>query len=568
MLKTSSNNFINNLNPADLSVPDQSSKSYNSSKLAKFGPGLLEFIQKTPIKTVKNTSDFQFLFDSDDEQHDKSKNKDLKFLKLFQDKNSAKLISKKCSLSLKLTKTPTKKIDKQFKTAKNVARRNERAPKYSKKINLKAEKIYTQNELIFKNRSKMPQKAKTQKNLESSNNFLKLQKLNIYNKKKLILLKISELKSDSLFQDKNSAKLISKKCSLSLKLTKTPTKKIDKQFKTAKNVARRNERAPKYSKKINLKAEKIYTQNELIFKNRSKMPQKAKTQKNLESSNNFLKLQKLNIYNKKKLILWNISELKLDSVRKMVKIHTKICPDSIKISKKRQQNGEYRFEITPKCANSNFFTNPEIEFFEKILKTKARFDIHKNNRQNPPKSAKKQPNLVVAVQETLLNKKSYRYRLPGYTVIESKSDHNLGGNGLLIAFKNNSGLQIFELKQHPHWMSATIVGKITDSKEIKMILINLHLPSAGIRKNEQLQHGYTSSTKIQLKSSLNLARCRVENLSGSRYNGLSMGRMLDHILYRANNNADLDALCNDTVATVTATFAEIKKFKNFVIKNA
>ncbi|PVU95999.1 hypothetical protein BB561_001463 [Smittium simulii] len=61
----------------------------------------------------------------------------------------------------------------------------------------------------------------------------------------------------------------------------------------------------------------------------------------------------------------------------------------------------------------------------------------------------KQPT-VVTVQETLLNKKSYRYRLPGYTVIESKSDHNLGGNGLLIALKNNSGLQIFELKQHPH----------------------------------------------------------------------------------------------------------------------
>ncbi|PVU88769.1 hypothetical protein BB561_005711 [Smittium simulii] len=113
---------------------------------------------------------------------------------------------------------------------------------------------------------------------------------------------------------------------------------------------------------------------------------------------------------------------------------------------------------------------------------------------------------VVAVQETLLNK-----RLPGYTVIESKSDQNLGGNGLLIALKNNSDFRIFKLKQHLNWMSATIVGKTTDSKETKIILVNLHLPSAG---------------------KLNLARCLVEKPSGSRYNGLNVGRMLDHILYR------------------------------------
>ncbi|PVU95553.1 hypothetical protein BB561_001761 [Smittium simulii] len=367
-----------------------------------------------------------------------------------------------------------------------------------------------------------------------------------------------------------------------------------------------------------------------------------KIQKKFESSNNFLKLQKLNIYNKKKLILWNISELKSDSVRKMVKIHTKICPDSIKISKKRQQNGEY-----------------------------PRFDIHKNNRQNPPKSAKKQPNLsenltfftynirgikgcqhefnelirnrqptVVAVQETLINKKSYRYRLPGYTVIESKSDHNLGGNGLLIALKNNSGLQIFELKKHPYWMSAKIIGKTTGGNKFTVIIINLHLPSAGIRKKDAILtlnrhvHKITENKphqklmilgdfivdtdqvkKFIRKYGPNLMQCQVENSSGSRYNGLSMGRMLDHILYKdmerrpnyctvshkvdlsdhlpiqaewgiesiiktkkiskispkiiekhanvllnhnrfavlANKNADLDTLCSDTVATITDT---------------
>ncbi|PVU95766.1 hypothetical protein BB561_001609 [Smittium simulii] len=42
------------------------------------------------------------------------------------------------------------------------------------------------------------------------------------------------------------------------------------------------------------------------------------------------------------------ADINYNSIRKMVKIHTKICPDSIKISKKRQQNGESRLIFSPK----------------------------------------------------------------------------------------------------------------------------------------------------------------------------------------------------------------------------
>ncbi|OLY81025.1 hypothetical protein AYI68_g4872, partial [Smittium mucronatum] len=38
---------------------------------------------------------------------------------------------------------------------------------------------------------------------------------------------------------------------------------------------------------------------------------------------------------------------------------------------------------------------------------------------------------ILALQETFLNKKSYRYRLPGYTCIEAKTDIAKGGTGLL-----------------------------------------------------------------------------------------------------------------------------------------
>ncbi|PVU87810.1 hypothetical protein BB561_006160 [Smittium simulii] len=316
---------------------------------------------------------------------------------------------------------------------------------------------------------------------------------------------------------------------------------------------------------------------------------------------------------------------KTDSVKKVVKIHTKICPDSIKISKKRQQNGEYRFEITSKCTNSNFFKKPDIDLLEKVLKTRARFDMHKNSRQKQLKITKKQPIVnekltfctynirgikgcqyefnelmrvrqptVVAVQETLLNKKSYRYKLPGYTVIESKSDQNLGGNGLFIDLKNNSGLQIFELKQHPHWMSAKKIGKTTDGNKFTVIIINLHFPSTGKRKKDAI---LTLNRHIQ-KITDNKKHQKIIvlgdfNMDKSKYNGMNMGRMIDHILYsgmgerlnyckvshtvdlkislkiiekHANmllnhnrfavltaNNAELGALCNDTATTITDT---------------
>ncbi|PVU97736.1 hypothetical protein BB561_000370 [Smittium simulii] len=122
---------------------------------------------------------------------------------------------------------------------------------------------------------------------------------------------------------------------------------------------------------------------------------------------------------------------------------------------------------------------------------------------------------VFSVQKTLLNKKSYQC-----------------GSGLLIDLKNNSGFQIYELKQHPHWMTVkrkkdAILSfnrhfkKINDNKpyQILMFLGNYNMDIV------QLQ-------KFMLKYGLNLAQCQVENFTGSQYNGLNMGRMLDHILYR------------------------------------
>ncbi|PVU90871.1 hypothetical protein BB561_004676 [Smittium simulii] len=83
-------------------------------------------------------------------------------------------------------------------------------------------------------------------------------------------------------------------------------------------------------------------------------------------------------------------------------------------------------------------------------------------------------------------------------------------------------------KQHPHWMKATIVGNTVDDKEI-----NLHLPSAGKRKKHAILTLNRHVHKITDNKPHQKLIILVENPSGSRYNGLNMGRMLDHILYKS-----------------------------------
>ncbi|OMJ14418.1 hypothetical protein AYI70_g7880 [Smittium culicis] len=63
---------------------------------------------------------------------------------------------------------------------------------------------------------------------------------------------------------------------------------------------------------------------------------------------------------------------------------------------------------------------------------------------------------IIALQETFLNKKTYRYRIPGYTTIESKADLTKGGTGLLLAVRNQSGLMISEYKSSQTWLSGIV----------------------------------------------------------------------------------------------------------------
>ena len=94
--------------------------------------------------------------------------------------------------------------------------------------------------------------------------------------------------------------------------------------------------------------------------------------------------------------------------------------------------------------------------------------------------------LIVALQETWLNKKTYQCRIPGYVCTESKSELNRGGTGLLLAVKENSGLNICEYKSTPHWMTAKVFGKFQNGDDFRLLVTNVHIPSFGIRKKSAL----------------------------------------------------------------------------------
>ncbi|OMJ20951.1 LINE-1 reverse transcriptase-like protein [Smittium culicis] len=65
---------------------------------------------------------------------------------------------------------------------------------------------------------------------------------------------------------------------------------------------------------------------------------------------------------------------------------------------------------------------------------------------------------LLALQETFLNKKTYRYRIPGYNTIDSKADLTKGGTWLLLAVRNQSSLMISEYKSSQTWLSGIVNG--------------------------------------------------------------------------------------------------------------
>ncbi|OMJ09775.1 hypothetical protein AYI69_g10511, partial [Smittium culicis] len=89
---------------------------------------------------------------------------------------------------------------------------------------------------------------------------------------------------------------------------------------------------------------------------------------------------------------------------------------------------------------------------------------------------------ILALQETLLTKKTYRCRIPGYTCIEAKADHAKGGTGLLLAIRNNVGLEISEFKSAATWLLVIVSGRTKNGDKFTLLVTNTHFPSAGIRK--------------------------------------------------------------------------------------
>ncbi|OMJ10114.1 LINE-1 retrotransposable element ORF2 protein, partial [Smittium culicis] len=163
---------------------------------------------------------------------------------------------------------------------------------------------------------------------------------------------------------------------------------------------------------------------------------------------------------------------------------------------------------------------------------------------------------VLALQETNLNAKSNRLRLQGYQTVESKSHLRAGGRGLAIGVRKELGLSVSELRQTPHWMAAAVSGVHKNGEKLELFVINLHLPHKTNRRKLTILELTKYLRKLRSKkrkakivvmgdfnkdtnstiSMLNrigigLRRAAVNNSKGSRMNGATMGRMIDHISY-------------------------------------
>lgn len=287
-----------------------------------------------------------------------------------------------------------------------------------------------------------------------------------------------------------------------------------------------------------------------------------------------------------KLLIFNVPELSTATIKKYVLYNSDLKTEHFKIKKIKQRNNSFRHELHPTHGCQINISKNDISKIEKSLQAKIRYEINKKYRKNTNnnfkkntkqfssltvmtlnirgiKSAKpelellllkKQPDVLV-LQETFLNKKTHRCKIPGYTCIESKADLTKGGNGLLIAVRNKSGLTISEYKNNPAWMAGIINGTTVSGELFSSIIVNLHIPSSGIRKKKTVQEIYSylknlrfnnlficgdfnmdtyKSAQFLKKSGIDFSLAHVTNSLGSRWNKNIMGRMIDHIYYSSN----------------------------------
>ncbi|PVV01209.1 hypothetical protein BB560_004385, partial [Smittium megazygosporum] len=169
--------------------------------------------------------------------------------------------------------------------------------------------------------------------------------------------------------------------------------------------------------------------------------------------------------------------------------------------------------------------------------------------------SKRRPN-IIGIQESLLTRDTNRCNINGYTCIESKSDVARGGNGLILGVKNGFGIKIYEYKSTPYWLIGKLTATTTTNTIFTMYVVNVHIPSASIRKRKALESlekalqklknnkndvkiivmGDFNMDKKQVlnwirKLGIGLQLNNVTNSKGSRRVGTEMGRMIDHILH-------------------------------------
>ncbi|PVU92851.1 hypothetical protein BB561_003578 [Smittium simulii] len=247
----------------------------------------------------------------------------------------------------------------------------------------------------------------------------------------------------------------------------------------------------------------------------------------------------------------NIKKLFDDSEKKLTaKKNDSVLQKSDKIDcdfedKTTKESTKSPNKITAKNVNSAFFKKSDIDILQKKLNTKIRAELplNKKNAETNQKLSVFTYNICGIKSSKPEIDQILQYRQPSIVLIQEAT------NRLLIALKNNIGLQIFKLKVQQHWMSAKITEKTYDGNEINIIVINLNIPSSVIRKKQAILTPNKHINKLKsnffyqkiifigdfnmdinqikkclAKSNTDMSITEVYNSSGSHYNGLKCGK--------------------------------------------
>lgn len=211
---------------------------------------------------------------------------------------------------------------------------------------------------------------------------------------------------------------------------------------------------------------------------------------------------------RRKFLVWNCSELSVNTARRITTIYSGIKPENYSMKKVIQPNGEKRFDLELGSAVQDI----PIQKWKRVSRA-LHARIKRHNPMRRRSNAKPGPKVlvpmeesfstmtyningiwskrleaflllektlptVVALQETLRTSYS-RTMVPRYLIIECVAKPGGGARGLLLAVRRDSGFTLSEFEVCDWFISGRVDGTLQDGSCIRMLVYSVYVPCAG-----------------------------------------------------------------------------------------